>query len=56
MIPMNLNKIVILTIRCVDYGCIINEISKGEGVSLLQNTDLSKKSESLLNIIFLYTA
>ena len=54
MMSMNLNDIVILNIRGIDYRCIINEISESEAVNLLQNVDLSEKSGSLKKIIFLY--
>ena len=35
MISINLNGIVILNISDVDYGCIINRISKNEASNLL---------------------
>ena len=42
---MNLNDIAILNIRGVDYRCIINGISKSDGVNVLQNTDMTEKEE-----------
>ena len=36
----------ILKIKNVDYCCIITGISKNEAVSLLQNIDLTEKSET----------
>ena len=40
MMPIKLNDIAILNIRCVDYCCIINRISKNDAVNLLQSADL----------------
>ena len=40
MMPIKLNDIAILNIRCVDYRCIINRISKNDAVNLLQSADL----------------
>ena len=54
MMSQNLNYIAILNIHCVDYGCIINEISKSEAIDSEGNAYLSKESESSRNIIFLY--
>ena len=42
---INLNDIAILNIRGVDYRCIINGISKSDGVNVLQNTDMTEKEE-----------
>ena len=47
MMSMNPSNIAILTIPGIDYRCIINWISKSEGLNLLQNVDLSDKSTSL---------
>ena len=47
MMSMNPSNIAILTIPGIDYCCIINWISKSEGLNLLQNADLSDKSTSL---------
>ena len=44
---MKLSDIAILNIKGSDYGCIISGISKNEGISLIQNADLTKKSETL---------
>ena len=49
IISQNLNYIVILNIHGVDYGCIINEISKSEAIDLEGNAYLSKESESSQN-------
>ena len=50
MISMNLSDIAILNIKGSDYCCIINFISKNEAINLMQNTDLTEKSGTLLNI------
>ena len=42
---INLNDIAILNIWGVDYRCIINGISKSDGVNVLQNTDMTEKEE-----------
>ena len=54
MISLDLNYIAILNIDGVDYGCIINGISKSEAINLLENANLSEESGSSQNIIFLY--
>ena len=54
MMSINLNDIAILSMLGVGYCCIINGIRKSEAVDLLQNVDLSGKSGTLWNIIFLY--
>ena len=43
MMSLNLIDIAILNIDSVDYHCILNGISKSEGVSILQNTDFNVK-------------
>ena len=45
--PMNLSDIYILNIKNADYRCIINGISISEAIKLLQNIDLTEKSETL---------
>ena len=42
---MNLSDIAILTIENADYCCIISGISKIEAINLMQNTDLTEKTE-----------
>ena len=44
---MNLSNIAIPNIHGVDYRCIISGISKSEAVNLMQNIDLTEKSEIL---------
>ena len=44
---MNLSDIAILNIKCSDYRCIISLINKNEAINLIQNADLTKKSETL---------
>ena len=51
---MNPSNVDILNICHVDYHCIIDGISKGEAVNLLENVDLSEKIGSLEKTIFLY--
>ena len=43
MMPVNRDNIAILNIRCVNYCCIINKISKSDAVNVLQNADLTEK-------------
>ena len=54
MMPMNLSDIAILNIKSDDYRCIISEISKNEAINLMQNADLTEKSETLENIKIYY--
>ena len=44
---MNLSDIAILNIKSVDYCCIISGNSKNEAINLMQNVDLTEKSETL---------
>ena len=44
---MNLSNIAILNIKSADCCCIISRISKNKAISLMQNTDLTKKSATL---------
>ena len=43
MMRINLRVIVVLSINDADYRCIINRISKGDAVKLLENADLVQK-------------
>ena len=45
MMSMNFSDTTILNIKGYDYRCIINRMSKSEAVNLMQNTDLTKKTE-----------
>ena len=47
MMYMNLSNIAILKIKNADYRCIITRISKSKARRLLQNIDLTEKSETL---------
>ena len=47
MMSINLSNIAILNIKGSDYICIISLISKNEAINLLQNADLTEKSETL---------
>ena len=53
MIVINFNDIANLNFYDVDYGCIIPRIIRKEATNLLRNADLSEKSGSLQNMIFL---
>ena len=44
---VNVSDIAILNFKGSDYSCIIIVISKNEAIHLLQNADLTKKSEKL---------
>ena len=48
MISVNFNDTAVNnTTKSVDYRCIITTISKSEAIQLLQNIDLTEKSEAL---------
>ena len=47
MMSMNLSDITILNMKGADYRCIINRMSKSEGINLMQNIDLTKKNRKL---------
>ena len=47
MMSMNLSYIATLSIKNVDYCCIIAGISEGKAIKLLQNIDLIEKSGTL---------
>ena len=47
MMAVTLNDIAILNIKGSDYWCLISLISKNKAIHLLQNADLTEKSESL---------
>ena len=40
---MNFSDITILSIKSVDYRCVISGISKGEAMNVMQNTDSTEK-------------
>ena len=44
---LNLSNIAILNIKGSDYLCMINLISKNEAKILMENADLTEKSELL---------
>ena len=48
MMSLNLSDIAILNIKGSDYRCIISLISKKEVINLMQNADLTEKSENLI--------
>ena len=47
MMSMKLSNIAISNIKGSDYCCIISSISKNEAINLLQNAELTEKSEAL---------
>ena len=47
MMSMNLSDIAFLNIEGSDYCCIISRISKNEAINLMQNVNLTEKSETL---------
>ena len=47
MISMNLSDIATLNIKFLDYRCLISGISKLEPTNLMQNIDLTEKSQLL---------
>ena len=48
MISVDLSNIAILSIKGVNYNCIIGKIiSKNEAINLMQNVDLTEKSRTL---------
>ena len=47
MMSMNLSEIAVLKIKNVVYHCVITGISKSEAISLMQNIDLTEKTETL---------
>ena len=49
MMSMNLIDIAILNIKGANYRCIINGISKSEAINLIQNIDLTEKTEHFLS-------
>ena len=51
MMSRNISNIAIFNIECADYCCIVSSIIKSEAVKLMQNINLTEKSETLLEII-----
>ena len=39
-----------LSIKDVDYGCIISGISKTEALNLMENIDLTEKKQNIKNL------
>ena len=54
MMSMNLSDIAILNIKCANYCCIINGISKIKAINLLKNVNLAERSRTLSNIKIYY--
>ena len=47
MVSVNLSNIAILNIKGSGYYCIISLIRKNEAINLMQNADVTEKSETL---------
>ena len=47
MMSINLNDVATLNIKCVYYGCIINNISKSDAINLMQNADFNEEKKVL---------
>ena len=43
----SIDNFAILNLKGFDYCCIISFISKNEAINLMQNADLTEKSETL---------
>ena len=43
MLCFNISDIVIITVKNVDYRCIIHSISKSEAIELLESATLEKR-------------
>ena len=43
MLSVNINDIAIITVKNVDYCCIIHNISKSEAINLLKNSVLENR-------------
>ena len=50
MMLVDFNSVAMLSIRSLDYPCIINEISKSEPKNLLKNAYLNEKSQFFKNV------
>ena len=50
MMSMNLSNIAVLYNKSAGYCCIIIGISKSEVINLMQNSDLTEKSETLKKV------
>ena len=43
MLCLNISDVIIITVKHVDYRCIIYNICKSEGINLLKNTMLENR-------------
>ena len=43
MLCLNISDVAIITVKDVDYGCIIHDISKSEKINLLENSLLEDR-------------
>ena len=46
MLSVNINHIAIITVKNIEYCCIIHKISKSEAINLLKNSDLEDRGLS----------
>ena len=53
MLSVNIRDIAIITIKNVDYFCIIQKISKSEAINLLQNFVLEDRGYLQKNIVLI---
>ena len=53
MMSKNCSDFAMLNIKSADCYCIISGISKTEAINLMQNADLTEKSEALKNTKFI---
>ena len=49
MLSVNISDISIITVKNVDYRCIIHNISKSEAINLLENYVLNRRSSFFFN-------
>ena len=52
MLSANISDISIITVKNVDYRCIIHNISKSEAINLLENYVLNRRSSFFLTFLF----
>ena len=55
MLSVNISDIAIITVKNVDYRCIIHNISKSEAINLLENSVLEDCGYIQKNIVLLFS-
>ena len=55
MLSVNISDIAIITVKNVDYRCIIHNISKSEAINLLENSVLEDRGYIQKNIVLLFS-